>query len=133
MANHLVDHLSLQCTDFDASAAFYDQVLAILGARRILDISPHAIGYGVQGPEFWIGPVTVGDGFRESHIAFTADDRPTVDAFFAAATALGAEVLHEPREWPEYTDEHVTSYYAAFVRDPDGNNIEACTVELATA
>jgi len=48
-------------------------------------------------------------------------DRAGVDAFFAAATGLGAEVLHEPRMWPEY-HEH---YYGAFVRDPDGNNVEA--------
>ncbi|MEU3307308.1 VOC family protein [Nocardiopsis sp. NPDC006832] len=58
---------------------------------------------------------------RESHIAFTAADRATVDAFFAAAVEVGAEVLHEPKEWPEY-HEH---YYGAFVRDPDGNNVEA--------
>jgi predicted lactoylglutathione lyase len=44
-----------------------------------------------------------------------------VDAFFAAAVASGAEVLHEPRVWPEYHP----NYYGAFVRDPDGNNVEA--------
>ena len=62
-----------------------------------------------------------GDGFRESHIAFAASDRATVRAFFDAAVAAGAEVLHEPRLWPEYHAE----YYGAFVRDPDGNNVEA--------
>ena len=63
-----------------------------------------------------------GEGFRESHICFEAADRATVRAFFDAAVGLGAEVLHEPRVWPEY-HEH---YYGAFVRDPDGNNVEAC-------
>ena len=61
-----------------------------------------------------------GDGFRESHLAFTAPDRATVRAFFDAAVAAGAEVLHAPRVWPEYH----ASYYGAFVRDPDGNNVE---------
>jgi catechol 2,3-dioxygenase-like lactoylglutathione lyase family enzyme len=64
---------------------------------------------------------TTGEGFRESHIAFTAPDRAAVLAFFAAAVAGGAEVLHEPRLWPEYHD----TYFGAFVRDPDGNNVEA--------
>ena len=81
-----------------------------------------AIGFGTEGhPDFWIGEQATGNGFRESHIAFTAEDRASVDAFFAAATALGAEVLHQPRVWPEY---HPT-YYGAFVRDPDGHNVEA--------
>ena len=80
------------------------------------------IGFGVGGnPEFWIGPQTTGDGFREAHIAFAAPDRAAVRAFFEAAVSSGGEVLHEPRLWPEYH----ASYYGAFVRDPDGNNVEA--------
>ena len=80
------------------------------------------IGYGVPPmPDFWLGPLNSGDGFRESHIAFSAPDRAAVDAFHAAALAAGAEPLHEPRLWPEY-HQH---YYGAFVRDPDGNNVEA--------
>ncbi len=80
------------------------------------------IGFGTAGkPEFWIGPQTSGEGFRESHVAFAAPDRAAVRAFFQAAAGIGAEVLHEPRLWPEYH----ASYYGAFVRDPDGNNVEA--------
>ncbi len=59
--------------------------------------------------------------FRESHLAFAAPDREAVLAFFAAAVAHGATVLHEPRVRPEYH----ANYYGAFVRDPDGNNVEA--------
>src|SRR5436189_245189 len=85
-----------------ASTAFYDAVLAPLGGRRVLDFG-EAIGYGVPPmPDFWIGRQSTGDGFRESHIAFTAPDRAAVHAFFEAATARGAEVLHQPRLWPEY-------------------------------
>ena len=117
----MLDHLSIQCTNAQASAAFYDVVLAPLGGQRIMDFG-EVIGYGVPPmPDFWIGPHVTGEGFRESHIAFSASDRTTVDSFFAVAVSAGAEVLHEPRVWPEYHP----NYYGAFVRDPDGNNIEA--------
>lgn len=117
----MIDHVGIQCTDLDASAAFYDRVLVPLGARRLMDFGV-AIGYGVPPhPDFWIGRFDIGEGFRESHFAFTAPDRDAVRAFFTAATELGSEVLHEPRLWPEY-HEH---YFGAFVRDPDGNNVEA--------
>jgi catechol 2,3-dioxygenase-like lactoylglutathione lyase family enzyme len=117
----MLDHLSIQCSDPQASARFYDAVLVPLGGSRIMEFGP-VIGFGVAPmPDFWIGPLETGDGFRESHIAFTAPDREAVRAFFDAAVAAGAEVLHEPRVWPEYHP----NYYGAFVRDPDGNNVEA--------
>ncbi len=117
----MIDHLSIQCSDLAASAAFYDAVLGSLGAGRVMEFGD-AIGFGVPPmPEFWIGRHTTGEGFRESHIAFSAPDRATVRAFFDAAVATGAEVLYAPRGWPEYHPD----YYGAFVRDPDGNNVEA--------
>jgi catechol 2,3-dioxygenase-like lactoylglutathione lyase family enzyme len=116
----VLDHVSFQCTDIAASAAFYDAVLAPLGLRRVKDFQV-VIGYGDKYPDFWIGGHSTGEGFRESHIAFRATDRATVDAFFTAAVAAGAEVLHEPALHPEYHE----NYYGAFVRDPDGNNVEA--------
>ena len=117
----MLDHVSIQCADMARSTAFYDAVLAPLGGSRIMDFG-QAIGYGVPPhPDFWIGAQSTGEGFRESHLAFAAGDRQAVRDFFAAAVGQGAEVLHEPRLWPEY-HEH---YYGAFVRDPDGNNVEA--------
>ncbi len=117
----MLDHLSIQCSDTAASSAFYDAVLAPLGGTRVMDFGP-VIGYGVPPmPDFWIGPDQTGEGFKESHIAFSAPDREAVRLFFTAAIALGAEMLHEPRVWPEYHP----NYYGAFVRDPDGNNVEA--------
>jgi len=117
----MLDHLSIQCADVAVSASFYDAVLAPLGGQRIMDFGD-VIGYGVPPvPEFWIGPRTTGEGFRESHIALAAGDRAAVGAFQAAAAARDAEVLHEARVWPEYHP----NYYGAFVRDPDGNNVEA--------
>lgn len=119
----MLDHVGFQCADLPASAAFYDAVLAPLGFARVMDFG-EAIGYGLPGsPDFWISALDSGEGFRESHIAFHADSRARVLEFFEAATAQGAEVLHAPRLWPEY-HEH---YFGAFVRDPDGNNVEAVT------
>ena len=118
----MLDHLGIQCADVPTAAAFYDTVLATLGAGRIMDFGQY-IGYGIGGkPDFWIGPVVPHvEPNRELHIAFVAADRATVRQFFDAAVGAGAEVLHEPREWPEYHP----GYYGAFVRDPDGNNVEA--------
>jgi catechol 2,3-dioxygenase-like lactoylglutathione lyase family enzyme len=118
----MLDHLGIQCADVPKAAAFYDAVLATLGAGRIMDFGQY-IGYGKDGkPDFWIGPVVPEiEPNRELHIAFVADDRATVRKWFDAAVGAGAEVLHEPREWPEYH----RGYYGAFVRDPDGNNVEA--------
>jgi catechol 2,3-dioxygenase-like lactoylglutathione lyase family enzyme len=117
----MIDHLSIQCSDIPASARFYDAVLAPLGGARVMDFGT-VIGYGrPQKPSFWIGPHDSGEGFRESHIAFVAPSRQAVRDFADAAVAQGAEVLHGPRLWPEY-HEH---YFGAFVRDPDGNNVEA--------
>jgi catechol 2,3-dioxygenase-like lactoylglutathione lyase family enzyme len=117
----MIDHLSIQCDDVAKSAAFYDAVLAPLGAARVLDFGD-AIGFGTPGmADFWIGARDTGDGFRETHIAFGAPNRAGVQAFCETARAAGAEVLHEPRVWTVYHGD----YYGAFVRDPDGNNVEA--------
>jgi catechol 2,3-dioxygenase-like lactoylglutathione lyase family enzyme len=117
----MIDHLSIQCDDVAQSATFYNAVLAPLGGTRVMDFGD-VIGFGEPSrPEFWIGPRTTGEGFRETHVAFSAPNRAAVDAFYVAATAAGAEVLHEPRLWPEYHE----NYYGVFVRDPDGNNVEA--------
>jgi catechol 2,3-dioxygenase-like lactoylglutathione lyase family enzyme len=117
----MLDHVSIQCADVAASAAFYDAVLAPLGGQRIMDFGD-VVGYGAPPmPDFWIGARATGEGFRESHLAFSAPDRAAVDAFVEAAAAAGAEVLHPAREWPEYH----ANYYGGFVRDPDGNNVEA--------
>jgi catechol 2,3-dioxygenase-like lactoylglutathione lyase family enzyme len=118
----MIDHLGLQCANLAASAAFYDAVLAPLDGARLMDFGV-AIGYGTTGkPDFWLSEVGgIAGGFRESHIAFAAPSRAAVRAFFDTAVGRGAEVLHEPRIWPEYHE----TYYGAFVRDPDGNNVEA--------
>jgi catechol 2,3-dioxygenase-like lactoylglutathione lyase family enzyme len=116
----MIDHVSLQVTDVPASRAFYEAVLAPLG------IAPgHTDGaaVGFFGPtpgSFWISPAQRADE-RELHIAFRARTRDEVHAFHRAALDYGVEVLHAPRAFPEYSPD----YFAAFIRDPDGHNIEA--------
>ena len=116
----MIDHISIQCADVDASARSTTP-----SSRRSVGGASWsyggAIGYGTEFPSFWIGRQQTGDGFRESHLAFQAPDRDAVQAFLDAAVGVGAEVLHEPRVWPEYHP----GYFGAFVRDPDGNNVEA--------
>ena len=120
----MIDHLGINCADLDAASAFYDRVLAPLGYTKVMDFGV-ARGYGTEGdPAFWLS--SYGDMpavQREVHVAFKAADVAAVHAFHEAAVAAGAEVLHEPRPWPEYHP----GYYGVFVRDLDGNNIEAVT------
>jgi len=116
----MIDHISIQVSDVAKSASFYDAVLASLGGKRVIERGT-VIGYGTDFPMFWIGPVTTEGNAREAHLAFRAPDRAAVQAFFEVAVARDAEVLHPPRLWPEYHE----TYFGAFVRDPDGNNVEA--------
>jgi len=121
----MIDHVSIQCADVAAATAFYEQVLAPLGGGIVMSFGEGAgrvVGLGIDGrPTFWLGPLTTGEPNREIHLAFQAPDRAAVQAFFDVALSAGAEALHAPRVWPEY---HPT-YFGAFVRDPDGNNVEA--------
>lgn len=116
----MLDHFGITVADMEASALFYDSVLGALGHQRMMDFEV-AIGYGTDHAGFWISSGGEGVSNREDHIAFSAPDKGAVDRWFEAAVATGAEVLHEPRLWPEYHER----YYGAFVRDPDGNNVEA--------
>jgi catechol 2,3-dioxygenase-like lactoylglutathione lyase family enzyme len=116
----MIDHVSLQVADVERSAAFYAAVLPALGGRELMAMGD-VRGFGADRPEFWIGGQHTGAGFRETHVAFSARDREAVHAFERAAVAAGAEILHVARLWPEYHPD----YYATFVRDPDGNNVEA--------
>jgi catechol 2,3-dioxygenase-like lactoylglutathione lyase family enzyme len=115
----MIDHVTLQVSDVAASHAFYRVLLAPLGVSVGYE-GDDAVGYFGEGGSFWLIPAER-DEDRELHIAFAAPDREHVRAFHQAAVGFGAEVLHEPRVFPEY-HEH---YYGAFVRDPDGHNVEA--------
>ncbi|OHV03864.1 VOC family protein [Mycobacterium talmoniae] len=117
----MIDHFGINCADYAKAQQFYDRVLGVLGYTRQLDFGV-AIGYGRDGhAAFWIAEGAGMGPNREIHVAFAAADADAVTAFYDAALELGAESLHAPRLWPEYHP----GYFGAFVRDPDGNNVEA--------
>ena len=118
----MIDHLSLQVADVDAATSFYTRVLAPLGIREAMRPHPSVVGLsGPDGrPQLWLG-LAVDPGTRPVHLALSAPSREAVDEVFALAREAGVEVLHEPRLWPEYHP----GYYGVFLRDPDGNNVEA--------
>jgi catechol 2,3-dioxygenase-like lactoylglutathione lyase family enzyme len=121
----MLHHLSLGTADLKRARAFYDPVMQTLGLRRTLEVQD-AIGYGAGITVFSLNlpvdgaPASPGNGV---HVAFEVEKRAAVDAFFRVAIANGGVADGDPGVRPEY-DRH---YYAAFVRDPDGNKIEALT------
>jgi catechol 2,3-dioxygenase-like lactoylglutathione lyase family enzyme len=121
----MIDHVSVAVRDLGVSARFYEAVLATLGFAK-LDARPATIGFGKAYPEFWINlrgelaPVAAGSG---AHVCFRARTTEVVDAFHSAALAAGGADDGKPGLRPQHGD----GYYAAFVRDPDGNRIEAVT------
>jgi catechol 2,3-dioxygenase-like lactoylglutathione lyase family enzyme len=116
----VIDHITLQVTDVAVSRRFYAAVLAPLGVTEEGSGEGFAGFLGSAGGSFWLIPAERAHD-RELHIAFRAPDREHVRAFHRAAVEIGAEILHEPRIFPEYHE----NYYGTFVRDPDGHNIEA--------
>lgn len=119
----MLSHVSLGTNDAVRAAAFYDPVLAVLGLRKhhqrggSIDYGAATIGFSLEQPTNG-EPASVGNGV---HVAFIAETREAVDEFHRVALANGGACAGPPGLRPEY-DAH---YYAAFVRDPDGNKIEA--------
>jgi catechol 2,3-dioxygenase-like lactoylglutathione lyase family enzyme len=122
----MLDHVGLAVTDFERSKSFFIEALAPLEMALLMEVTAdqtggdaHA-GFGVDGrPFFWIG-----NGKRPVgalHVAFTAASRSQVDAFYQAALRAGGRDNGGPGLRPHYHPNH----YAAFILDPDGNNIEA--------
>lgn len=118
----MIDHMTFGVADMTRAIAFYDAALAPLGLRRLVDFRDdgvRVVGYGGGQPGFWMAEERATSGLL--HVAFSATCRTDVDAFHAAALAAGGTDNGPPGLRPHY---HV-DYYAAFVRDPDGHNIEA--------
>ena len=126
-----IDHVSVGVSNMKRAKAFYDAALAPLGMTPVMPVEFGGqlvgVGYGTpQRPTFWIQlpingqPSSMGNGV---HVAFHADNRAQVDAFFMAAIEYGG--VEDGR--PGLRTEYHPDYYGAFVRDPDGNKIEACS------
>ncbi len=115
----MIDHIGFEVTDLARSARFYDAVLHALGARRMLE-SEHAVGYGVNGPDFWIvvrgRPPAPGYG----HVALRASGKAAVDAAYRAGLEHGGADDGPPGPRPQYGGR----YYAAYLLDPDRLRVE---------
>ena len=121
----MIDHVSIAVRNLDACGRFYEAVLAAIGLTKLV-VRPGTIGFGKKYPEFWLNErraAALVDAECGSHVALRAPDAAAVQAFHAAAVAAGGKSYGEPGPRPEYT----AGYYAAFVRDPEGNKIEAVT------
>jgi catechol 2,3-dioxygenase-like lactoylglutathione lyase family enzyme len=121
----MIDHVSIAVRDLKVSARFYEPLLATLGMTKLRDWPDAAVGYGKKYPEFWINrrkdmaPVAADGGV---HICLRAPSVQAVDAFHAAALAGGSS-----DGAPGLRAHYHENYYAAFIRDPDGNRIEVVT------
>jgi catechol 2,3-dioxygenase-like lactoylglutathione lyase family enzyme len=122
----MIDHTGIGVADVGRSADFYDAALGALGVRRVMQLPENSgtdgIGYGVDYPIFWI------DRFHphgvKQHTAFAAKSRAEVDAFYTAAIKAGG-IDNGPPGLRDTSSGYPPGYYAAFVIDPDGNNVEA--------
>lgn len=121
----MIDHIGFSVSDYERAKAFYAKALAPLGYSLIMEVGAEqgvapAAGFGADGkPDFWFGAEGALD--KPVHVAFVAPSRAVVDAFYRAAIAAGGRDNGAPGLRPHYHG----NYYGAFVRDPDGHNIEA--------
>jgi catechol 2,3-dioxygenase-like lactoylglutathione lyase family enzyme len=116
----MFDHVGITVSDLERSRAFYAAVLAPLGAQELVE-GPEAVGFGVDNPRFWIVQGTPSPTSPRMHVAFEAASRLEVDTFHRTALEAGG-VDHGPPGLRPHYHEH---YFAAFVLDPDGYNVEA--------
>ncbi len=120
----MLDHVGFKITNLARSRSFYDGALKPLGISVLADMSDGKyggkfLGYGDTRPYFWIEEAP--EATEKLHVALTAPDRATVDAFYKAALAAAGKDNGPPGLRPHYHPD----YYGAFVLDPDGHNIEA--------
>jgi catechol 2,3-dioxygenase-like lactoylglutathione lyase family enzyme len=125
----MIDHVSIAVRDLAASARFYAEVLATLGYEKLAD-RPATIGFGKKYPEFWLNErrnMTPVDADTGAHVCLRASSVEAVQAFHAAAIKAGgtSDGAPGPRSG------QIGGYYAAFIRDPEGNKIEAATFAAA--
>ena len=121
----MIDHVSVAVRDLAAATRFYEAVLGAIGLTK-LESRPATVGFGKTYPEFWINlraDVTAVAPTSGAHVCFRARTAELIDAFHAAALQAGGESDGAPGLRPQHGD----GYYAAFIRDPDGNRVEAVT------
>lgn len=121
----MIDHSGIGVSDIEQAMSFYNAAFAPLGFTMVADVpleytgGVRVVGYGRERPQFWISGTA--KQVPPTHFAFSAQSRADVDAFYKAAMNAGGSDNGAPGIRAHYHD----NYYGAFVRDPDGNNIEA--------
>jgi catechol 2,3-dioxygenase-like lactoylglutathione lyase family enzyme len=128
----MLHHVSIGVADVARAARFYDAVLSKLGFKRVMEVMPYGIAYGLKMPQFWVQmphDQNSPSGGNGTHVAFSANSKSAVKAFHAAAVSAGGKDEGAPGPRPEYT----AAYYGAFVRDLDGNKIEAVFLPMGPA
>lgn len=121
----MIDHVSIPVANLDSAAVFYEAVLSTLGYAK-LEARLATVAFGKRYSEFWLNhrpDMRPQPDDRGAHVALRASSREMVDAFYAAALANGATSDGAPGLRPQHGD----GYYAAYIRDPDGNRVEAVT------
>lgn len=115
----MIDHIGMKVSDINTSKAFYEAALAPLGYKALKEFPEwNVVGFGVDASDFWISQEA--HAATSAHVAFTAETHDRVDAFYDAAIKAGGKDNGKPGIREQYSP----TYYAAFVLDPDGNNIE---------
>ena len=121
----MIDHVSIPVRDLAAATRFYETLLATLGMGK-LESRPATVGFGKKYPEFWINlraDMTPPPPNHGAHVCFRARTADMVDAFHATALQAGGDSDGAPGLRPQHGD----GYYAAFIRDRDGNRLEVVT------
>ncbi len=128
----MLHHVSVGVRDVARAAQFYDSVLGALGYKRVMEFMPYGIGYGESTPVFWVqlphdrNPASVGNGV---HVGFIGRSKAVIETFHRAALEAGGTDEGAPGARPDYGPH----YFGAFVRDLDGNKLEAVLVAAAPA
>jgi catechol 2,3-dioxygenase-like lactoylglutathione lyase family enzyme len=128
----MLHHVSVGVSDLARAAPFYDSVLGALGYKRVFEVLPYGIGYGETRPMFWVqlphdqSAASVGNGV---HVGFIGRSKAVIEAFHRAALAAGGRDEGAPGPRPDYGPD----YFGAFVRDLDGNKLEAVLVATPAA
>jgi catechol 2,3-dioxygenase-like lactoylglutathione lyase family enzyme len=123
----MLHHVSVGVSDVARAARFYDSVLGALGYRRVMEFMPYGIGYGETTPMFWVqlphdrSSASVGNGV---HVGFIGRSKAVIETFHRAALEAGGRDEGAPGPRPDYGPH----YFGAFVRDLDGNKLEAVLV-----
>lgn len=126
MTDSIIDHVGIKVTDYVRSKAFYQSVLGALGIQLLSEFEfegKHYAGFGIGRATFWLDD-NYDSRVGRAHLAFSAPSRAAIHSFYTVALASGGRDNGAPGLRPHYS----ADYYAAFVLDPDGHNIEAVRV-----